>query len=51
MEREEECGGSEKQEKSIKHSMECLDWVGLSRAEIESEGQRQSSRAAIVQGG
>lgn len=34
-----ECGGSEKQEKSVKHSMECLDGVRLSRAEVEPEGQ------------
>lgn len=34
-----ECGGSEKQAKSTKHSMECLDRVRLSRAEVETEGR------------
>lgn len=34
-----ECGGSEKQAKSTKHSMEYLDGVRLSRAEVETEGR------------
>lgn len=31
--------GLKKQAKSTKHSMECLDGVRLSRAEVETEGR------------